>query len=169
MTGNLFNQGSAIYPLIAVLGGVELLVDSPLVLGCYSLDSTFSATPTNTTSMLDCLFQCGPGQLAAVTNGFSCFCFQSFPHDNLLPSQVELNQTCFIFPFAWKVKTFRQVIYKKYFLQGKENLGNLCFNFNYRAAPHHVPTTPTCSVVDRLLSPLLSHVSSLNFIIFLHN
>jgi hypothetical protein len=91
MTGNVLNQGSAIYPLIAVLGGVELLVDSPLVLGCYSLDSTFSATPTNTTSMHDCLLQCGPGQLAAVTNGFNCFCFSSFSHDNLLPSQVELN------------------------------------------------------------------------------
>jgi hypothetical protein len=86
--------GSSIYPLTAVLGGVELRVDSPLVVGCYSMNSTSPAVSTSTTnSIQDCLVQCGPGKLAAVNNGVNCYCFSTFPQEFLLPS-TGCNTTC---------------------------------------------------------------------------
>jgi len=81
--------GGAVYPLTAVLGGVELRVDGPLLIGCFSMNSSSSALSANTTTATihDCLLQCGLGNLAAVRNGTSCLCFASFPQDYLLPSK----------------------------------------------------------------------------------
>ena len=79
----------AVYPLTSVLGGVELRVDGPLVIGCYSMNSTSPAVSASTTvsTIHDCLVQCRPARLVAVTNGTSCFCFDTFPQDFLIPSQ----------------------------------------------------------------------------------
>ena len=85
--------GANIFPLDSVLGGVELLVDSPLIVGCYSISFPNSNTPVSlymsslSASIPDCLIQCGVGQFAAITNGVNCVCFPAFPHDLLIPSK----------------------------------------------------------------------------------
>jgi hypothetical protein len=88
----LLCTGANIWPLSTIMGGVELLVDSPLIVGCYRLISVASAAAaanfTPTTTLQECLIQCGVGgSFAAVTAGVNCACFTTFPHDMLVPSQ----------------------------------------------------------------------------------
>jgi len=79
--------GASLYPLDSILGGVELLVDGPLIVGCYLINSNSSSLGSFASTINDCLIQCGIGNFAAITNGLNCYCYSSFPHDFLLPSQ----------------------------------------------------------------------------------
>jgi WSC domain len=95
MLNHTASLGASILPLNTILGGVELLVDSPLIVGCYLIASaSLSFANYSTTTLHDCLIQCGVGNIAAVTNGVNCVCFSAFPHDVLIPSPQGCVTNC---------------------------------------------------------------------------
>lgn len=77
-----------------VSGGTELLIDSPFMIGCFSLlNNLVGETTSSASTAKECIVACVDKlkRFAAISGG-TCNCFEEFPSHSVLPDQVRLNK-----------------------------------------------------------------------------
>ena len=76
-----------------VSGGTELLIDSPFLIGCFSLQNNLVGEATASASTAkECIVACvDKSKRFAAISGGTCNCFEEFPSHSVLPDQVRIK------------------------------------------------------------------------------